>query len=202
VFTLKTPFKAHDHFSIAQLLHPSRAADREPDPEVGRCRHRPWRGGNFGRHVRQRTDADAASADAAGLARHSVRQTVHKRPRLNLVVTRRPRQTRRGNNPHPEGQQTMNTPYENIGNKAKDVLDTAARSASAVGHDVEHAAHKAVDAVAHSAAQVRDQASHWRDASAGYVREHPMQTVLVAAGVGAALALLTSALTRRSDHRN
>lgn len=47
------------------------------------------------------------------------------------------------------------------------------------------------------ASTVREQALIARDASAGYVRGHPLQTVLMAAGVGAAIVLLVRMLSHR-----
>ncbi len=51
------------------------------------------------------------------------------------------------------------------------------------------------------ASAVRDRALRLRDASSDYVRGHPLQTVLIAAGVGAALALLTRMLAHRAPTR-
>lgn len=48
---------------------------------------------------------------------------------------------------------------------------------------------------------VRDRALRLRDASSDYVRGHPLQTVMIAAGVGAALALLVRMLTHRAPTR-
>lgn len=118
----------------------------------------------------------------------------------------------------------MNTPYQAIAAKTNAVLDAAARGASTLAEGTDRAAHPAIDALAgtvsqvrdnaapalhelaagaediarHGARAVRDRAAHLREAGAGYVREHPLQTVVVAAGVGAALALLVRLLTQRS----
>lgn len=48
---------------------------------------------------------------------------------------------------------------------------------------------------------VRERALRLRAVSSDYVRGHPLQTVMIAAGVGAALALLLSMLTQRTPTR-
>jgi ElaB/YqjD/DUF883 family membrane-anchored ribosome-binding protein len=118
----------------------------------------------------------------------------------------------------------MNTPFSSVAAKTNAVLDAAARGASAVAEGTDRMAHPAIDALAGTVSQVRDNAApalhelaagaedlarhgaramreraeHLRDASAGYVRSHPLQTVAIAVGVGAALALLVRMLTRHS----
>jgi ElaB/YqjD/DUF883 family membrane-anchored ribosome-binding protein len=109
----------------------------------------------------------------------------------------------------------MNSPYNPPGTPTGGVIDAAARQADELLDGADRAAHRSLDALADRAGQVREfahaaedqvrhsahalgeRAQHAREAGAGYVREHPLQTVLIAAGVGAALALLTRMLTVR-----
>jgi ElaB/YqjD/DUF883 family membrane-anchored ribosome-binding protein len=116
----------------------------------------------------------------------------------------------------------MNTPYQTSAANTNAELDATARGAVAKG--IDRAGHPAIDALAstvgqmrdnaapalhelaagaedlarHGARAMRERAQHMREASAGYVRSHPLQTVLIAVGVGAALALLVRMMTRHS----
>lgn len=57
----------------------------------------------------------------------------------------------------------------------------------------------AQDAVRSSADAAQGRALRWRDDCVAQVRGHPLQSVLIAAGVGAVLALVTSMLTRHDS---
>lgn len=118
----------------------------------------------------------------------------------------------------------MNAPYSPIADKTSALLDTAAHGAKRVVDGVDHAARPSIDAMASGVDQlranavpalhelavgaedlarsgalaVRERALHLREASAGYVRGHPLQSVLIAAGAGAALVLLARLLSHRS----
>jgi ElaB/YqjD/DUF883 family membrane-anchored ribosome-binding protein len=79
-------------------------------------------------------------------------------------------------------------------------LDALGRSVAQVRAQAGPAMHELAQSAEHvardSAVAVRERAVRLGDAGAGYVREHPMQSVLIAAGAGAALALLLRALAR------
>jgi ElaB/YqjD/DUF883 family membrane-anchored ribosome-binding protein len=120
----------------------------------------------------------------------------------------------------------MTTSQEAFANKTAAMRDTAMRGAAEVVDDTKRAVGQSVDALSKGIDQVRadaapalrelagnaedlarsgahavrERALHLRDASAGYVRGHPLQTVLIAAGVGAVLALMTRMFTHRNGH--
>jgi ElaB/YqjD/DUF883 family membrane-anchored ribosome-binding protein len=79
-------------------------------------------------------------------------------------------------------------------------LDALGRSVAQVRAQAGPAMHELARSAEHlahdSAVAVRERAARLGDAGTGYVREHPMQSVLIAAGAGAALALLFRALAR------
>ena len=79
-------------------------------------------------------------------------------------------------------------------------LDALARSLGQVRAQAGPAAHELAAGARHLAQEnldaVRQQAVRLGDRSAGYIRDHPLQSVLIAAGTGAALALMVRALTR------
>lgn len=60
-----------------------------------------------------------------------------------------------------------------------------------LAQSAEHLAHDGADAV-------RRRAARLGESSAGYVREHPLQSLLMAAGAGAALALVLRLMARPS----
>ncbi len=51
-------------------------------------------------------------------------------------------------------------------------------------------------------ALVRAQAHRASDHTVGYIRDEPLKSVLIAAAVGATVALVWSLFSHRSDHRN
>ena len=79
-------------------------------------------------------------------------------------------------------------------------LDALALSLGKVRTQAGDAAHELSEGavhVAHGSLEVlRQRVAHVGDLGAGYVRQHPLQSVLIAAGTGAALALLMRALWR------
>ena len=99
---------------------------------------------------------------------------------------------------------------EKIGDRAERALEQAGPK---IGHAVKRGsamAHKAVDKVAggaergvswvrESGERVRDTASVARDRTAGYVREDPIKSVLMAAAAGALLYAITRAFRGRDD---
>jgi ElaB/YqjD/DUF883 family membrane-anchored ribosome-binding protein len=89
----------------------------------------------------------------------------------------------------------------------------AARPAvDAAYHGVDELRHHAVPAMRELASDAedrarsrlraaRDGAVHMRDAGVGYARGHPVQTLLLAAGIGAAVMLALSLLSGRDRSR-
>jgi ElaB/YqjD/DUF883 family membrane-anchored ribosome-binding protein len=123
--------------------------------------------------------------------------------------------------PKPEGEPLMN--FQNVSAAALSdaVTGTGARPAATAISNPDRLAHESIDAVASGVQRVRanagpalhelavgaedlarsgahaarQQAARVRDASSDYVREHPLQSMLLAFGTGAALALLARLLT-------
>lgn len=79
-------------------------------------------------------------------------------------------------------------------------LDALVRSLGQAREQTGTAAHELAESAANVAHEsldaARRRAIRLGDQGAGYVREHPLQSVLIAAGTGAAVALLVRALMR------
>jgi ElaB/YqjD/DUF883 family membrane-anchored ribosome-binding protein len=73
------------------------------------------------------------------------------------------------------------------------LLNRASEQASAI-------AQRSMDAVRNTSQQVRDKASQASDATASYIRNDPIKSVLIAAATGAALMALVSLVTRSRNH--
>lgn len=78
-------------------------------------------------------------------------------------------------------------------------LDGLRSQAGSALHDLAGTATGLVRQGAHSA---QERALHWRDSGSDYIREQPMKSVLMAAGVGALLVLLTGLLMRGHGPRH
>lgn len=67
-------------------------------------------------------------------------------------------------------------------------------AASAVGQKVGELGQQAREAAAEKSGEIRDQAkdkaTEWKHSIEEYIREKPLQSILIAAGVGAALTIL------------
>jgi ElaB/YqjD/DUF883 family membrane-anchored ribosome-binding protein len=78
----------------------------------------------------------------------------------------------------------------------------AMRSANRASRESLHAFTDSASHLAHDSAQaVRDRAVQLRDSGTDYIREKPMQAMLIAAGTGAALAVLVRMLVRAGRAR-
>jgi ElaB/YqjD/DUF883 family membrane-anchored ribosome-binding protein len=79
---------------------------------------------------------------------------------------------------------------EEVAHKASDVAgkvkEAGTRAAGYVKEKYDHLSDEAHDVYAHA----RDKARDWEQAAEGYVQRKPVQSLLIAAGVGALLALL------------
>lgn len=79
-------------------------------------------------------------------------------------------------------------------------LEAMARSLGQARAQAGPAAHELAASAGHVAQEnleaMRQRAARLGDQGAGYVRDHPLQSVLIAAGTGAALALVVRALVR------
>lgn len=79
-------------------------------------------------------------------------------------------------------------------------LEAMARSLGQARAQAAPAAHELAASAGHIAHEnleaMRQQAARLGERGAGYVRGHPLQSVLIAAGTGAALALVMRALVR------
>lgn len=64
------------------------------------------------------------------------------------------------------------------------------------GEAVRELVAKAGDLTQRSVEQWRGQAEAWRDGTSEHIRNHPLRSVLIAAGAGMVLALLVRALSR------
>ena len=64
-------------------------------------------------------------------------------------------------------------------------------------HEAEHYAHQGIDMAMHARDKARESLSQYTAATGRYVADKPVQSVLIAAAVGAAVALLVSSARNR-----
>ncbi|MBL0730878.1 hypothetical protein [Piscinibacter sp. HJYY11] len=97
---------------------------------------------------------------------------------------------------------------QRLANDALDGLSESVNSASSrvapmINRATEQAsalAQRSMEAVRQTSQQLRDKASHASDATASYIRNDPIKSVLIAAATGAALMALVSLLSRSRHH--
>jgi ElaB/YqjD/DUF883 family membrane-anchored ribosome-binding protein len=97
---------------------------------------------------------------------------------------------------------------QRVANEALDSLSESVNSASQrvspmINRATEQAtafAQRSLEAVRNGSQQVRDKAMHASDASASYIRNDPIKSVLIAAAAGAALMALVSLVSRSRHH--
>jgi ElaB/YqjD/DUF883 family membrane-anchored ribosome-binding protein len=81
----------------------------------------------------------------------------------------------------------------NMSNGVKPALEKFSRKA-------EEYAHQGMDMAVHAKDKARESLSHYSAATSRYVADKPVQSVLIAAAVGAALALLVSSARNRNRY--
>ena len=84
--------------------------------------------------------------------------------------------------------------------KTSQLADQAATSADHAVKATQNAVNGAVDSVRDTSLQLRENAHRMSEKTAGYIKEEPMKSLLIAAATGAALMALVS-LASRSSHR-
>jgi ElaB/YqjD/DUF883 family membrane-anchored ribosome-binding protein len=97
---------------------------------------------------------------------------------------------------------------QRLANDALDGLSDSVNSASGrvapiINRATEQAsayAQRGMDAVRQTSQQLRDKASQASDATASYIRNDPIKSVLIAAATGAALMALVSLVSRSRHH--
>lgn len=93
---------------------------------------------------------------------------------------------------------------------ANHVLDSADEKMHALQNKVEPAldrfsskaqelAQRGIDMAAHSKDQAKESLAHYSAATTRYVAEKPVQSILIAAAVGAAVALMVSSASHRNN---
>ena len=80
-----------------------------------------------------------------------------------------------------------------LSNGVKPVLEKFSRKA-------EEYAHQGMDMAVHAKDKARESLSHYSAATSRYVADKPVQSVLIAAAVGAAVALLVSSARNRNRY--
>lgn len=81
----------------------------------------------------------------------------------------------------------------NLRNGVQPALEKFSRKA-------EEYAHQGMDMAMHAKDRARDSLSHYSAATSRYVADKPVQSVMIAAAVGAAVALLVSTARNRNRH--
>ena len=81
----------------------------------------------------------------------------------------------------------------------RQVIDQLSDGAHRLAAQTDEFAQRGVEALRGSAGQLRERARYAADQTIGRIRDEPMQSVLVAVAVGAALGLLLALLARPRD---
>lgn len=96
----------------------------------------------------------------------------------------------------------------NYAHHALDVADEKIHSLSngvkpaleKLSHQAEQYAHQGMDMAVHAKDKARESLSNYSAATSRYVADKPLQSVLIAAAVGAAVAMLVSSARNRNRH--
>ena len=91
--------------------------------------------------------------------------------------------------------------YDRLSGRVDAVRSQAGPAMHDLARGAEDLVHRGRDAVRHGSHQVRGKALDARDATVSYIRHEPIKSVLIAAGIGAALWALASLLRRSGDDR-
>lgn len=96
-------------------------------------------------------------------------------------------------------QRLANQSLENLAEKVQDLRDQTIPLLNRVASEAEALARRGLDSVRETSAQLRDRAAKVSDNTAGYIKDEPMKSMLIAAATGAALMALVSLVTRNRD---
>ena len=105
--------------------------------------------------------------------------------------------------------QSSNKAFDAVREYSSDLADSADKNLNSLQRKVEPAlekfaskaqefAQRGMDMAAHSKDQARESLANYSAVTTRYVADKPMQSILIAAAVGAGLALLLSASSRRN----
>jgi ElaB/YqjD/DUF883 family membrane-anchored ribosome-binding protein len=92
-----------------------------------------------------------------------------------------------------QAMETVDEKIHALQNKVEPALDKFTSQAQSL-------AHQGIDMAANAKDKAKESLSHYSAATTRYVSDKPMQSVLIAAAVGAAVALLVSATRHRSSN--
>ncbi len=95
-------------------------------------------------------------------------------------------------------QRMANQALDQLAARIEGVRSHAGPALDDLAHDATGLAQRGTEALRQRADQLRDQASHLRDATRGYIQHEPLKAVLMAAAVGAGLVALGSLLSHRN----
>ncbi|PHM19016.1 MAG: hypothetical protein CK604_14725 [Curvibacter sp. PD_MW3] len=94
----------------------------------------------------------------------------------------------------------MNDPIKTLGDDAATLVHTVAQTAAQTADQTirssQRAAKDGLEAVREGVHQLREKSLHVKDATATYIQDAPVKSVLVAAAVGAALMGLVALVSR------
>ena len=93
-------------------------------------------------------------------------------------------------------QRTANDMLDNLSSSVSDLQGRAGPMLDRVSSQAETLARQGMDAVRDSTAQMRDRALRASDTTAGYIKDEPFKSILIAAATGAALMALIGLMTR------
>ncbi|HET7792737.1 MAG TPA: hypothetical protein VFL64_05065 [Rhizobacter sp.] len=93
-------------------------------------------------------------------------------------------------------QRVTNDALDGLSTSVQNTRDRVSPMLSRAGEQAAALAHRGIDAVRTGSQTVRDKAVHATDATADYIKNDPIKSVLIAAATGAALMALIGLLSR------
>jgi ElaB/YqjD/DUF883 family membrane-anchored ribosome-binding protein len=93
-------------------------------------------------------------------------------------------------------QRVANEALDGLAGSVQDLRHQAAPLLNRVSEQASAMAHRGVDAVRDSSAQLREKALHASDTTVSYIKDEPIKAMLIAAATGAALMAMLSLMTR------
>ena len=93
-------------------------------------------------------------------------------------------------------QRVANETVDQLADSANNARNKVTPVINRVAGEAEHLAHRGMDALRDSTAQIRDKAARTSDDTIAYIKDEPIKAVLIAAASGAALMALASLLSR------
>ena len=100
-----------------------------------------------------------------------------------------------------KGRRLANDTLDSARGKVDELAERLPAAASSAAVQISDLTHRGVERATAAGAQIRDQVSAARERTAGYVKDQPLKSILIAATTGAIIAIIASlSLRERGRH--